>query len=119
MDIVYIRDLTVHTVIGVHDWERTAPRPLILNLEMASDFSAAAKSDDIADALDYYSVSEALLEFAKNSHFELIESFAEGAAQTIRERFAVPWLRLDIAKPGAVGAAVSVGVRIERGKLSN
>ena len=44
-----------------------------------------------------------------------METFAEGVAALLREEFAVPWLRLRLAKPGAVAGADDVGVIIERG----
>ena len=49
------------------------------------------------------------------SEYHLIESLAEEVARVVREEFAVSWLRVDIAKPGAVPQARAVGVVIERG----
>ena len=58
MDVVYIRGLRVDTVIGVYPWERTVRQVLEFDIEMASDTAAAARSDAIADALDYHAVAE-------------------------------------------------------------
>jgi 7,8-dihydroneopterin aldolase/epimerase/oxygenase len=33
----------------------------------------------------------------------------------MRDEFGIPWLRLSLNKPGAVGEGVDVGVVIERG----
>ena len=49
MDIVYIRDLKVDTVIGIFDWERAIRQTVSLDLEMATDIRAAAASDHIDD----------------------------------------------------------------------
>ena len=37
MDIVYINDLKVDTVIGIFDWERRIRQTVSLDLEMAAD----------------------------------------------------------------------------------
>ena len=115
MDIVFIQELRVDTVIGVYDWEREVRQPLLLDLEMACDNRLAAVADDVANALDYAAVSARLLEFVESSQFQLIETLAEQVAAIVREEFNVPWLRLRVCKPGAVAQAQGVGVSIERG----
>ena len=37
MDIVYIRDLKIETVIGIFDWERRIRQTVSIDLEMATD----------------------------------------------------------------------------------
>lgn len=118
MDIVFIRGLTIETIVGVHEWERHTPRPVVLDLEMASDVARGAASDRIADALDYDAVTRRLTRFVGESRFELIETLAEGCAAILREELGVPWVRLVLHKPGAVGAGVDVGVVIERGAMT-
>jgi len=115
MDIVFIRGLTVQTIVGVHDWERHTPRPVVLDLEMGSDVARGAATDRIADALDYDAITRRLTRFVSESRFELIETLAEGCAAILIEEFDVPWVRLVLHKPGAVGEGVDVGVAIERG----
>ncbi|MGE5152991.1 MAG: dihydroneopterin aldolase [Bdellovibrio bacteriovorus] len=117
MDIVFIRGLTIETIVGVHEWERHTPRPVVLDLELASDVARGAASDQIADALDYDAITRRLTRFVGESRFELIETLAEGCATLLREELGVPWVRLVLHKPGAVGAGVDVGVVIERGAM--
>ena len=42
MDIVFIEDLRIETVIGIYDWERKIKQPVVLDIEMASDIRKAA-----------------------------------------------------------------------------
>jgi dihydroneopterin aldolase len=116
MDIVYIRALRAATVIGVYDWERTVRQTVVLDLELAADNRRAAASDRIGDALDYAALSARVLAFIEGSQFQLIETLAERVAAIVIEEFGVPWLRLRLAKPGAVAQATDVGVVIERGE---
>lgn len=116
MDIVFIRDLKIETVIGIYDWEKRIKQTISLNIDMATDISKAAKSDHIDDAVSYKSVAKRLIEFISESKHELVESLAENICQLILTEFPVPWVRLELHKPGAVSAAKSVGVIIERGE---
>jgi len=116
MDIVYIRDLRIDTIIGVYDWERTIKQRLSIDLDMATDIRQAAATDDLQYAVNYKAVSDRLIEFVENFQPQLIETLAEAIASIIIEEFHVPWLKLQISKAGAVRDARDVGLIIERGK---
>lgn len=115
MDIVYIRDLRIDTIIGIYDWEREVRQTVSIDLEMASDIRKAAETDDIQYALNYKAVSKRLIAYVENRNALLVETLAEEIAQVIRVEFNVPWLRLRLSKPGAVRGARDVGLLIERG----
>ena len=116
MDIVFIEDLQIETVIGIYDWERKIRQTISLDIEMAADISKAAKSDIIDDTLSYKTVAKRLIEFVEQSEYELVEALAEQICRIILEEFGVPWVRLTLHKPGAVRGSKSVGVIIERGE---
>ncbi|MBY6102165.1 dihydroneopterin aldolase [Marinobacter nauticus] len=115
-DTVLIEGLAVETVIGVYDWEREVTQRLLVDLELAWDNSVPGASDDVADALDYAAVSERVSQCLQTLQPELLERAAEEVARLLQNEFGVRWLRLTLRKPGAVAAARSVGVRIERGE---
>ena len=115
MDTVFIESLEVDTVIGAYDWERTIRQKLLVDVQMSWDNRPCATDDALHLALDYAAVSEQINEFAQNSQFELVETFAEKLAALLMAEFNIPWLRLKITKPGAVAHARGVGVEIERG----
>ena len=116
MDIVYIRELEVRTIIGIYDWEREQRQVVSLDLEMAADIASAAETDSIEQALDYKSVAKRLIDFIENSEFFLVETLAERVANIVLQEFDVAWLRLRLGKPGAVTGSKDVGVIIERGQ---
>lgn len=115
MDIVYIRDLRVDTIIGIFDWEREVRQTVSLDLEMASDIRRAAATDDIQYALNYKAVAKRLIAFIEQSEFLLVERLAEEVANIVLNEFNVPWLKLRLSKPGALRGAYDVGLIIERG----
>jgi len=116
MDIVFIRELRIETIIGIFEWERRIKQPVILDIEMGADVRRAAASDDIKDTLDYKSVAKRLIAFVGDSQFQLVETLAERCAEIILQEYAVPWLRLRVNKIGALRGARDVGVVIERGE---
>lgn len=115
MDIVFINQLEVRTVIGVFDWEREIKQKLVFDLELATDIRTAAKTDDLSDTLDYKAISHAVHDLVEASEYQLVETVAEKVAELILNNFPVKWLSLTLNKPGAVSVAQSVGVKIERG----
>lgn len=118
MDIVYIRDLRIDTIIGIYDWERQVKQTVSLDLEMATDIRPAAATDDIQFALNYKAVSKRLIAYVETRDALLVETLAEEIAAIVREEFNVAWLRLRLSKPGAVRGARDVGLIIERGARS-
>ncbi|MBV2092228.1 MAG: dihydroneopterin aldolase [Candidatus Thiodiazotropha sp. (ex Ctena orbiculata)] len=116
MDIVFIRDLRIETVIGIYDWEREITQTVVFDLEMGADIKKAAESDAIEDALDYKAVSKRLVSFVRESKFQLVETLAERCADIVLHEFNVPWVRLTLNKIGAVSMARDVGVTIERSR---
>jgi dihydroneopterin aldolase len=115
MDIIYLRDLRIDTIIGIYDWERRMKQTIIIDLEMGTDIRRAANSDNIEDTLNYKAVAKRLMTYVGESEFELVEALAEKIAEIIMAEFAVPWIRLSLNKKGAVRGVRDVGVIIERG----
>jgi len=118
MDIVFIRELKVDTVVGIYDWEKRMRQHVVLDIEMGTDIARAAKSDAIGDTLDYKAVAKRVQQFVQDSQFGLVETLAEKVAGVIMQEFQVPWVKITLNKPGAVSGSKSVGVSIERGKKS-
>lgn len=114
MDIIFIRDLRVETLIGVYPMERQQRRTLLLDLELGTDIHVAAATDRLEDTLNYQAVAQRIIEFAAASDCQLVETLSERIADLVWREFAVPWLRLTMRKPGAVPGTREVGVIIER-----
>jgi dihydroneopterin aldolase len=116
MDLVFIRDLRIDTIVGAYDWERQIKQTLVFDIDMATDIQRAATSDDLQYAVNYHAVSLRVSAYVEAHHTALIETLAENVAALILAEFNVPWVRLQLTKPNAVLGARSVGVIIERGK---
>ena len=118
MDIIYLHDLRIETVIGVNDWERRIKQTVVLDVELGTDTRRAAAADSIADTVDYKAVAKRLIAFVGGSNFFLVETLAERIADILNNEFNVPWCRVRLNKQGAVRYVRDVGVIIERGTKS-
>ncbi len=117
MDIIFLNDLRIETVIGIWDWERKVRQTVVIDLEMSADIARAAASDRVEDTLNYKLVAKRLQEFVGESSFQLVETLAERVAAIVRDEFDVAWVRVRVHKPGAIRGSRDVGVEIERGAM--
>lgn len=116
LDIIFIEDLRIETIIGIYDWERETKQTISLDIEMAADNKKPASSENIDDALNYKAVAKRMIAYTEDSQFQLVETLSERLVGIIMSEFNVPWCRLKLSKLGAVTGSRSVGVVIERGQ---
>jgi 7,8-dihydroneopterin aldolase/epimerase/oxygenase len=98
MDTINICELEVFYHVGVPDAERAQPQRLLVSVAMESDFSAAAKSDGIADTIDYFAVTQRLLIFGEGRNWKLIEKLAADLAETILAEFKPRRVTVEVKK---------------------
>ena len=110
---ISIVDLEVHYQVGVPAAERIHPQRLLLTIEVTSDFKAAAKSDAIADTINYYAVTQRLLKFGEERNWKLIEKLAEDIAEMILKEFKPHGVSVEVKK-FIIKEARYVSVKIER-----
>jgi 7,8-dihydroneopterin aldolase/epimerase/oxygenase len=113
-DRIFLHGLTTECVIGFIDWERRVKQTVVIDLELPVDCARAARTDAVADTIDYKKVAKRVLAFVSASDFQLVETLAQRLAILILEEFAVEWVRLSVSKPGAIRDSRDVGVVIER-----
>jgi 7,8-dihydroneopterin aldolase/epimerase/oxygenase len=112
---ISIVDLEVFYRVGVPDAERAQPQRLLLTVEMESDFSTAAKSDSIADTIDYFAVTQRLLKLGDGKSWKLIEKLAADIADTILAEFKPSIVTVEVKKFVIPQSRhVSVSLRVEK-----
>jgi dihydroneopterin aldolase len=117
MDIIFLRELRIDTLIGIYDWEKRVPQTLQIDLEIGLPDSRAGQTDHIDDALDYAKVTDRIREVLHNRHFNLLEALSEHIAQILLHEFRAPWVKVSVAKLHAIRGSKMVGISIERGQL--
>ncbi len=118
MDKVIIKDLIARGIIGINDWEREKPQEILINIVAFTDTRQAAQSDDIEDCVDYRALSKKLQAHAETAARFTVEALANDLAEICLDANGVQRAIVRVEKPGAVRFCRSVGVEIERAKIS-
>ncbi len=113
-DRIFLRGLTVECIIGFIDWERRVKQTVVIDLEIPVDCRNAARTDEVADTVDYKAVAKRVIAFVEASEFKLVETLAQRMAMLVIEEFALEWVRVSVNKPGAIRGSRDVGVLLER-----
>jgi len=109
MPKVSIVDLEVFYRVGVPDQERAQPQRLLLTVDMDFDFSAAARTDQLDETIDYFTVVQRLLKFGDRREWKLIEKLASDLADFVLSEFHPRSVTLEVKKfPIPQAAHVSV-----------
>ena len=116
MDIIFVAELKIETLIGIYEWEKTVPQTIQLDLEIGLRGEHATKSGKIDDTIDYSRVVGRIERLFKEQHFLLLEKAGEAIAETIMRDFKAPWIRVSIAKLAPLRNVKKLGIIIERGK---
>jgi FolB domain-containing protein len=116
MDKIIINNLLARGIIGVHDWERSRPQNILINITMFTDTHRAAQTDNLDDCINYSTMSKKLLAHAETVNRLTVEALANDLARLCLEEQAVQKVIVRMEKPGAVRFAESVGVEIERSR---
>ncbi len=93
-DRISVRGLVVQGHVGVSEQERARAQPLRVDIDIATDLSAAMSSDDVADTVDYAAVARetaavvgaercALLEHLADRILDRIAALAGGSRVTV------------------------------------
>jgi dihydroneopterin aldolase len=114
VDKIFLRELRVETIIGFWEWERRIKQAVNIDLEIGTDARIAAASDAIAGTLNYEQLAKRLTEFVGESQFQMVEALATAIGRIVIQEFSAPWVKVSVAKPGAIPAARDVGIVIER-----
>ena len=115
MDIIFIKGIVCETTIGVFEWEQHVHQKLLVDIELGTQFSKAAESDDLTDALDYQKVTERVVSICEKSKCRLVEKLITTIADTLWADFDLKWLRVSLDKGSILKHAKSVGLTTERG----
>ncbi|MGQ0614638.1 MAG: dihydroneopterin aldolase [Planctomycetaceae bacterium] len=114
-DRIFLRDLSVQAVIGVHERERAAPQPLLLDLDLELDLAGPGLSDRLEESVDYAAVAALVRGHVEGSAYRLVERLACAVAELVLERWPpVRAVRVAVTKPAAVAGAGRVGVEVRR-----
>ena len=111
---VFIRDLILTCLIGVHKHERKKPQRIRINLDLAVTEQSVISTDRLADVVCYEDVADRVRSIVNNGHVNLVETLAEKIASKCLEDRRIKATRVRIETLDVFKDAASAGVEIER-----
>lgn len=114
MDKILIKDLLIRGVIGISDREREQPQDILVNIEISADITAAGRSDNVDDSVNYRTIAKKVLAHTETIKRYTVEALAEDIAKLCLEDKKIQSVLVRVEKPGAVRFSRSVGVEIVR-----
>ena len=113
-DRIIIKDLLLHGIIGINDWEREKRQDILINITLSGDLRAAGESDKIEDAINYRTITKKIIQHVEESARYTVEALVADIAKLCLSAEGVQRAQVRVEKPGALRFAKSVGVEIER-----
>ena len=113
MDSVCLQKMAFHGFHGAHPEEKVLGQRFYVDLTVEGDFSAAGRSDDLADAVDYGPIYRAVREIMEGSSVNLLEHLGEKICQAVLAlNPRILSVEVSIAKPSAPVAGVLAGAKV-------
>lgn len=111
---VFVRDLTLPALIGVHRHEKDGRQRVRLNLDMEVLEDGWSNQDRLSDVVCYEEIVSAVRDIVAAGHINLVETLAEMTAATCLKDHRVRKVKVRVEKLDVFADAGSVGVEIER-----
>lgn len=116
-DTIYLHNIKTQCLIGILPHEQIKPQTLIISLDLETDFSRAIESDAIEDAINYAAVADFVQQFAAESSFGLLETFAAALIEELFAHFPLAQaITIVLQKSGAIAATREVGLKMRRSR---
>jgi len=114
---VFVRDLTMLALIGIHDAEKIKAQRIVVNIDLSVQEMETPMPDDISHVVSYEIVVKKCEAIVAEGHVNLVETLAEKFAEACLKDKRVVAARVRIEKPDIIPNAKSVGVEIERQRV--
>jgi dihydroneopterin aldolase len=100
-DRIALRGLLVRGHHGVFEYERAGGQDFVVDVELDVDTSAAARSDDLADTIDYGVLAQTIAGIVSGEPVNLLESLADRIATACLADPRVASVEVSVHKPAA------------------
>jgi len=101
IDKIFLKGVSGTGYHGVFDQEKREGQTFIVDVEVTSDFSAAVKSDDVRDTVNYAELANIAYAEITGEPFDLIEKLADVIAHDCLDIAGVTSVTVTVHKPHA------------------
>jgi dihydroneopterin aldolase len=113
---IFLRNHRVMADIGIHDFEKRQPQPLLINIDLYLRPPAAALHDDIANTLDYDFLREGIARLVAGRRYNLQETLVHAILDLCLSREEVVLARVSSEKPDVYPDCDAVGYEATRAR---
>lgn len=111
---VFVRDLELGCMIGVHEHEQHGPQRILVNIDLSVRESSAEIDDRLVNVVCYETIVRDIRQICERGHVNLVETLAEDIASACLRDIRVRKARVRVEKLDVIPEAAGVGVEIER-----
>ena len=111
---IFVRDLVLTGLIGVHSHEQDQPQRIQFNVDLLSEDGCITADDKIANVVSYEDIVSGIKNLLARGHVGLVETLAEEIANMCLSDRRVRMVRVRVEKLDVFDEAASVGIEIER-----
>ncbi len=79
-DLIILSQLEVRMLVGVDNWERSSPQPVLIDAYVHTDISQAGISDHLPHSLHYGMLTKELEKHCANARYRSLEALAVSRA---------------------------------------
>ncbi len=107
---IHIKDLRLRTFIGFNEEEQRKRQDVVVNIRIDYDALSAARGDEVAEALDYKTITKQVIAHVEENRFLLLEKLVNDLVETVMGHQAARRVEVEVDKPHALRFSDSVSL---------
>jgi D-erythro-7,8-dihydroneopterin triphosphate epimerase len=113
---IRIKNLRLRTYIGINDDEIRNKQDVVVNVKIHYDAVQATNSDQMDDALNYKTITKAIIKLVEDNRFYLLEKLTADVLEIAAEHAWVSYAEVEVDKPHALRFSDSVSLSLSCNK---
>lgn len=113
---IRIKNLRLRTYIGIKDDEIKNKQDVVVNVKIHYNAESASDSDNMDDALNYKTITKAIIKLVEDNRFYLLEKLTADILAIAAEHSWVTYAEVEVDKPHALRFADSVSLTLSCNK---
>ena len=107
---IHIKDLRLRTFIGFNDEEQRKRQDVVVNIRIDYDALPAARGDEVAEALDYKTITKQVIAHVEDNRFLLLEKLVNDLVELVMAHRPARHVEVEVDKPHALRFSDSVSL---------
>jgi len=113
---VFIRDLVLNILVGIHSFEKKKKQRVQFNIDIAYDPNVPPNNNNLNSIINYESIIKSIKNITGKKHYPLLETLAEDIFLRLFRETKIKKIKLRIEKLDIIKNTSSVGIEIEKSR---